>query len=621
MRKIKFGLKAKIMASLFAVLIGSAVAFLPAFTKPASAWPCNHINAIECGVSSPQDLANRIRNNDQSIKTVFDQIGIFANDIADRSGQVSNRLVAGDVHKDGTVWVNGQMVASNVIDGQRGTDLMLDKTNYRDWAGLQWTSPSNNFFAQSIPAYVYMYNGHFKYAILVACGNPVFPTREAIPPHLTIEKTVSTTKVPVLKKVNVADPGDTIHYNIAIRSTGEVSAEDARFWDNMPTNETIIPNTGKAYVGNQVYNIPDAGITGGWGLNDMPPGQVIYVTFEARLTNNVPTNCLSLVNTAFTQASRVPTIFDTATVNTCGQVPQVPTLTIQKDVSNQSQPTPKWEDKDTANPGNKLFYSVKISNNSQTVANHVVVWDVLPSHIKLATLNSGATAEVDINGQTLKLTADDLKNGKDIGDLAPGQYAYLYLKVTVNDDFVQGGCTELVNTGLAKAKEVGTVSDTATTTVCVNIPGKHTIIVNKFNDLNGDGKREANEPLLPNWQFTLAGKNITETQKTSQSGSTTFTGLDDGQYTITETMQPGWRSTTGISQTVSIGPDQTVMFGNQQITPPPTTPPSVTPPPVTQLPTAGPVDAATGAMGTMGLGYVGYVWRKSKKTLMRNLRQ
>ncbi len=614
----KLNLKKKILLSVLGSLFGIGaliMTLLPMYSKQASAWPCKSINALECGVSSPVDLANQIRANTQGIKTTFDQIGIFANDIADRTGQVSNRLYTnGSVHKDGTVWVGNQQVASNVINGQRGTDLMLNPSNSREWAGLMWTSPSNNFAATSIPAYVYMYNGQFKYAILEACGNPVFPTREAIPPHLTIEKTVSTTKTPVLKKVNDANPGDTIHYNVTIRNTGEVSAEDARFWDVMPQNETIIPNTGKIYEGSDVYNLPDAGIGGGWGLMDVPPGQVIYITFEARLTQNVPASCLTLVNTAFTQANRVPTIFDTATVNTCGKAPQVPTLIIQKDVSNQSQPNPKWEDKDTANPGDKLFYSVKITNNSQTAADHVIVWDVLPNHVTLSTLDSGAVAEVDINGQTIKLTADELKNGKDIGSLVPGQYAYLYLKVLVNkDDFTQSGCTELINTGLSKASEVNTISDTATTTVCVNIPGKHTIIVNKFNDLNGDGKREENEPLLPNWQFTLSGKNITDTRSTGQNGSITFAGLDSGQYTVTETMQPGWKSTTGVTQQTTVGPDQVLWFGNQQT--------AVTPPPPGQLPTAGPADAAAGAAGTLGLGYVGYIWRKSKQTLKKSFRK
>lgn len=62
--------------------------------------------------------------------------------------------------------------------------------------------------------------------------------------------------------------------------------------------------------------------------------------------------------------------------------------------------------------------------------------------------------------------------------------------------------------------------------------------------------------------------------------------------------------------------------------PPPTPPTPVTPSTTTvasvsttptALPTSGPVEAAGGVMGTAGLGYAGYLWRKSRKRLSDTL--
>ncbi|MDO8507439.1 MAG: hypothetical protein Q7S53_02630 [bacterium] len=53
---------------------------------------------------------------------------------------------------------------------------------------------------------------------------------------------------------------------------------------------------------------------------------------------------------------------------------------------------------------------------------------------------------------------------------------------------------------------------------------------------------------------------------------------------------------------------------------PPVTPPTVTPSQPTSLPVSGPVEAAGGVMGTAGLGYAGYLWRRSRKTLLGALK-
>ena len=99
------------------------------------------------------------------------------------------------------------------------------------------------------------------------------------------------------------------------------------------------------------------------------------------------------------------------------------------------------------------------------------------------------------------------------------------------------------------------------------------ICIQKFNDLNGNGVHDANEPWLPGWSFTIHqepnGPDIHGT--TDDKGVyCTDKALAAGLYTITETMQSGWTNTLPGGQTPSIeinlyeSTTQTVLFGNHQ---------------------------------------------------------
>ena len=319
--------------------------------------------------------------------------------------------------------------------------------------------------------------------------------------------------------------------------------------------------------------------------------------------------------------------FKYAIIKECGNpvlVPPLhalpPSITLQKQVINLTGDKVLTKS-DTANPGDELGYLLTIKNVSDVTVKDVVVSDILPPHVTLVP----GTGQLRYGSTDTDVPDAGITQGYDIGDFPPGQIASIRFTVKVKDknDF-PGGCSNLINTGFARGSQTAKVEDTASTQVCVIIPqAKYNITVRKFNDLNGDGKKEDNEPFLQGWTFTLKGNDIEDTRTTDATGSIQYINLNPGSYTVTETMQPGWRSTTGTAQTVIIGPDKTIMFGNQQIPVPPTTVPPTTPTPpgVTQLPTAGPADAAAGAVGTLGLGYVGYIWRKSKQTLKKSFRK
>ena len=64
----------------------------------------------------------------------------------------------------------------------------------------------------------------------------------------------------------------------------------------------------------------------------------------------------------------------------------------------------------------------------------------------------------------------------------------------------------------------------------------------KYNDLNGNGMRDAGEPGMAGWTINLeqpAGT-IIQTKSTAADGSYIFTSLAAGTYAVSEVLQPGW---------------------------------------------------------------------------------
>ncbi|MDP2335268.1 MAG: SdrD B-like domain-containing protein [Bacteroidota bacterium] len=99
----------------------------------------------------------------------------------------------------------------------------------------------------------------------------------------------------------------------------------------------------------------------------------------------------------------------------------------------------------------------------------------------------------------------------------------------------------------------------------------------KFNDLNGNGSQDLNEPGLPNWTINLTGS-ATMTAITNGKGKFCFTGLKAGAYTVSEVNQPLWHQTaprpTGTYTITLISGEylENQNFGNQHdlecVTPP-----------------------------------------------------
>jgi hypothetical protein len=106
----------------------------------------------------------------------------------------------------------------------------------------------------------------------------------------------------------------------------------------------------------------------------------------------------------------------------------------------------------------------------------------------------------------------------------------------------------------------------------------------KFNDLNNNSMKDANESGLANWTLNLTDQNgSTVTATTDNNGNYTFSDLTPGNYTVAEVLKTGWRQTlpTNGTYNVTITGNESIIgidFGNNLSVPlPPTNVTGVTP--------------------------------------------
>ncbi|MFZ3169564.1 MAG: SdrD B-like domain-containing protein, partial [Candidatus Methanoperedens sp.] len=84
----------------------------------------------------------------------------------------------------------------------------------------------------------------------------------------------------------------------------------------------------------------------------------------------------------------------------------------------------------------------------------------------------------------------------------------------------------------------------------------------KFNDLNNNSAKDANEPGLANWTITLTDQNgSTEITATDNDGNYTFSDLTPGNYTVAEVLKTDWIQTFPMNGTYNV-----TITGNESIT-------------------------------------------------------
>ncbi len=86
----------------------------------------------------------------------------------------------------------------------------------------------------------------------------------------------------------------------------------------------------------------------------------------------------------------------------------------------------------------------------------------------------------------------------------------------------------------------------------------------KFWDYDGDGVRDAGEPVLNGWTMNISPAINGIGSGVTSAGSVSFIDLPPGTYTLWETQQTGWTATTTASRSVTVGENDFAeeWFGN-----------------------------------------------------------
>jgi uncharacterized repeat protein (TIGR01451 family) len=147
-----------------------------------TAGDCDSNAIIRCGINSRSELVSRYKALDSKGQKAYVHAGVNLYKV--------DGTVEGYVTSDNRVVVGGKTVANNAYTYGRG----YMKGSTQIGGGAYMRHPSVSFRSKSIPAFVYMENGTFKWAVIKSCGNPVKATPNTPPakPSQNIVKRVTT---------------------------------------------------------------------------------------------------------------------------------------------------------------------------------------------------------------------------------------------------------------------------------------------------------------------------------------------------------------------------------------------------------------------------------------------
>ncbi|HTE22581.1 MAG TPA: hypothetical protein VK674_06095 [Candidatus Limnocylindria bacterium] len=287
----------------------------------AAAQDCGPNAIIYCGVTDLNNLKAKYRENQAgNVDDVYRHFGI-ANEAA------MDGVVKGRVTKSGDVFVGTQKVATGAQSA--GRKNLPGSTKL---PGIEaYKRPTNvSFRSESLEAFVQMRGGSFKFAVLLACGNPVTakpvvkpkptptPTPQPEPkqPGLEIKKDVRVAGDTDWQQEVEADPGAEVEYRITVENTGETDLENLEIQDSLPEGVSFddVDLEGSDEAGQ--FQVSDL-VGGGIELGSLAKGDEIEIQFTVTVGTEVDACEEPLQNVAFAQADDVPEEEDDALVKVC----------------------------------------------------------------------------------------------------------------------------------------------------------------------------------------------------------------------------------------------------------------------------------------------------------------
>jgi uncharacterized repeat protein (TIGR01451 family) len=366
--------------------------------------------------------------------------------------------------------------------------------------------------------------------------------------------TVTNVQLKISKEADewIINVGDTAAFTITVTNLGGNGVPGVLVNDPLPAGVDWTTST------------PGASINSGGILvdfiNNLLPGSVVIQVSGTATTPG------TLYNTATVTTPGSPSPPLSATAKITVNAPDIritKTAALDTDVDNNG----------VISSGDILKYTNVVNNTGSGDATGVTFSDTPDTNTTLV-VGSVITTKGNVTKGNI---SGDTSVAVNIGTLAAkGGSATITFNVTVNN---LSGPTQIANQAVVKGTNIpDTTSDDPSTTppndptVVTAGPGKGTLQILKYKDINANGIRDAKyEPVLPGWEFTITGPNgFNASGITDSTGLVTLSNVNAGNYTITEKNQPpqnpggGWFNTTGNPRTVGVpaGGTAIVEFGN-----------------------------------------------------------
>ncbi len=140
----------------------------------AASRECGDNAIIRCGAMSASELKSEYAKNERGLKKIYSHYNIDASDIA-----ASSLAKTGYVHTDGTVTVDGKVVATNAYTVGRSSSLGGSKVKIDDNLSVY---EGADRLKSTLEAFIFFNSdGTFKSAVIKVCGNPVRATPKPKP--------------------------------------------------------------------------------------------------------------------------------------------------------------------------------------------------------------------------------------------------------------------------------------------------------------------------------------------------------------------------------------------------------------------------------------------------------
>ena len=298
----------------------------------------------------------------------------------------------------------------------------------------------------------------------------------------TIDKKVKNAAGEYVETANLK-AGETAHYRIEFKNTGDTTLKDVIIKDTLPANLTYVKGSTK--IGSTAAAdgiISDAGLN----IGSVAAGKSIYVYFDATVAQALGDKCetTTLTNTvkgSYNKDDKTSKT-DTAVVKIEGKTCK-DGFTIDKKVKDANG---NYVESTTLKAGETAHYRIEFKNTGDNELKNVVLKDTLPSkmtYVKGSTkIGSTAAGDGIVSGE-----------GLNIGNVAAGKSVYIYFDAKVNAG-VGEDCADATLTNIVEGKYNNDDKTSKTDTAVVKVDGKECkdgFIINKM--VQAEGGKEWSE--------------------------------------------------------------------------------------------------------------------------------